>query len=138
MFNAREDLHRWNQKRYEALGEVTRVFFKPCSGLHVQQLWPQLLGPLGFSVLTSFCNMTLHDVAMVVDSFESKQTRQISPYDTCIMLFILVQGRVDFWHPPYRSISCQVCGRDVSWEILTQKQSVLSFQTGSQNVIFYV
>lgn len=22
VFNAREDLHRWNQKRYEALGEV--------------------------------------------------------------------------------------------------------------------
>lgn len=27
VFNAREDLHRWNQKRYEALGEVTRVGF---------------------------------------------------------------------------------------------------------------
>uniref|UniRef100_A0A3Q2YCW5 Arb2 domain-containing protein n=1 Tax=Hippocampus comes TaxID=109280 RepID=A0A3Q2YCW5_HIPCM len=23
IFNAREDLHRWNQKRYEALGEVS-------------------------------------------------------------------------------------------------------------------
>lgn len=27
VFNAREDLHRWNQKRYEALGEVTNMFF---------------------------------------------------------------------------------------------------------------
>lgn len=26
VFNAREDLHRWNQKRYEALGEVTHCF----------------------------------------------------------------------------------------------------------------
>lgn len=26
VFNAREDLHRWNQKRYEALGEVTDCF----------------------------------------------------------------------------------------------------------------
>lgn len=27
VFNAREDLHRWNQKRYEALGEVTHLSF---------------------------------------------------------------------------------------------------------------
>lgn len=26
VFNAREDLHRWNQKRYEALGEVNVLF----------------------------------------------------------------------------------------------------------------
>lgn len=25
VFNAREDLHRWNQKRYEALGEVSFI-----------------------------------------------------------------------------------------------------------------
>lgn len=27
VFNAREDLHRWNQKRYEALGEVIHRSF---------------------------------------------------------------------------------------------------------------
>lgn len=29
VFNAREDLHRWNQKRYEALGEVGPVTAPP-------------------------------------------------------------------------------------------------------------
>ncbi|KAJ3603757.1 hypothetical protein NHX12_028498, partial [Muraenolepis orangiensis] len=27
VFNAREDLHRWNQKRYEALGEMKKHVF---------------------------------------------------------------------------------------------------------------
>lgn len=31
VFNAREDLHRWNQKRYEALGEVMHNSGQPCS-----------------------------------------------------------------------------------------------------------
>lgn len=31
VFNEREDLHRWNQKRYEALGEVTKNAGQPCS-----------------------------------------------------------------------------------------------------------
>lgn len=31
VFNEREDLHRWNQKRYEALGEVTENAGPPCS-----------------------------------------------------------------------------------------------------------
>lgn len=31
MFNEREDLHRWNQKRYEALGEVTENAGQQCS-----------------------------------------------------------------------------------------------------------
>ncbi len=91
MFNAREDLHRWNQKRYEALGEVIDLFFLSfIQASVVSSFGLSLLGPLGFSVPTSFCNMTLHDVAMVVDSLESKQTRHISPYHTCIMLHILM------------------------------------------------
>lgn len=31
VFNEREDLHRWNQKRYEALGEVTQNAGQPRS-----------------------------------------------------------------------------------------------------------
>uniref|UniRef100_A0A2K6MMA1 Arb2 domain-containing protein n=1 Tax=Rhinopithecus bieti TaxID=61621 RepID=A0A2K6MMA1_RHIBE len=27
VFNYREDLHRWNQKRYEALGEVCHIYY---------------------------------------------------------------------------------------------------------------
>lgn len=31
VFNYREDLHRWNQKRYEALGEVwSYIQLQPC------------------------------------------------------------------------------------------------------------
>lgn len=33
VFNAREDLHRWNQKRYEALGEVTHSTFPSSAGM---------------------------------------------------------------------------------------------------------
>ncbi len=77
VFNAREDLHRWNQKRYEALGEVTRLgFLKLRSGQHVQHLLPPLPGLLGFS------NLTLQDVAVVAVSLESKQMLHFIPYHT--------------------------------------------------------
>lgn len=50
VFNEREDLHRWNQKRYEALGEViqklrTAMFCRFCL---------ILLGLLGSSVFNCF------------------------------------------------------------------------------------
>ncbi|XP_061528226.1 cotranscriptional regulator FAM172A homolog isoform X3 [Phycodurus eques] len=35
IFNAREDLHRWNQKRYEALGEVDATVNEPSSFIYL-------------------------------------------------------------------------------------------------------
>lgn len=39
VFNAREDLHRWNQKRYEALGEVTHNSGQPYSAPLASFIW---------------------------------------------------------------------------------------------------
>lgn len=80
VFNAREDLHRWNQKRYEALGEVRHCSFcwhtfllpsgHPYSALSV------LATGSSCSVLTGFSKLTLQaasQVANIADCLESKR-----------------------------------------------------------------
>ena len=46
VFNAREDLHRWNQKRYEALGEVC---CSPCPSAPLPPCHPAPLPPTHLS-----------------------------------------------------------------------------------------
>lgn len=54
VFNAREDLHRWNQKRYEALGEVTHHLGRPCSAPLASSIWSFMV-----FILSSFCDIIL-------------------------------------------------------------------------------
>lgn len=47
---------------------------------------PHPLGLLGFSVLSSFCNVILQDVAKVAESLRRKQTWALIPHEICDML----------------------------------------------------
>nr|XP_020450297.1 protein FAM172A isoform X4 [Monopterus albus] len=74
VFNAREDLHRWNQKRYEALGEIITQYV--------------------YELLEKKCNMT--KAILPVDATEGEPTSFIylSPdaLSNPLKLLVLIQG----------------------------------------------
>lgn len=74
VFNAREDLHRWNQKRYEALGEIITQYV--------------------YELLETRCNMT--KVTLPVEATEDEPTSFIYVTDDAMSnpskLLVLIQG----------------------------------------------
>ncbi|KAJ0019301.1 hypothetical protein NQD34_006870 [Periophthalmus magnuspinnatus] len=74
VFNAREDLHRWNQKRYEALGEIITQYV--------------------YELLETQCNMTR--VYLPIDAKEEEPTSFIYVTDDALSnpskLLVLIQG----------------------------------------------
>lgn len=74
VFNAREDLHRWNQKRYEALGEIITQYV--------------------YGLLETQCDMTR--VLLPVDAAEGEPTSFIYVTDDALSnpskLLVLIQG----------------------------------------------
>lgn len=74
VFNAREELHRWNQKRYEALGEIITQYV--------------------YELLETRCNMT--KVILPVDATEDEPTSFIYRTNDALSnpskLLVLIQG----------------------------------------------
>lgn len=106
VFNAREDLHRWNQKRYEALGEVTDCFFY-WSTKRQYDFFFSFLFPQHYKMLQGLLILFFFFFS------EYKKTWHINPCHTENLqyFYFYICGRYIWFYslthtidPPYRSI----------------------------------
>ncbi|XP_057688282.1 cotranscriptional regulator ARB2A homolog isoform X3 [Corythoichthys intestinalis] len=90
IFNAREDLHRWNQKRYEALGEVIHCQTEAAR----QKATLKIITQYVYELLENKCNMTKAIIPVDAAADEPSSFIYLSPdaLSNPSKLLVLIQG----------------------------------------------